>query len=223
MEDSPLGYDKWMCAIWLIANAKNGISSYEIHRAIGITQKSAWFLLHRIRLAMKTGSFVKKSGTIEGDETFIGGKARNMHKERRENLIKGRGPVGKAIVIGLLERGDKASGQPSQITAMVVADRSAATLQGQIRDKVEAGSAIMTDEWVGYEGLDADYIHSVINHSIKYAEGNIHTNGAENFWMLFKRCIIRKEFSSKKSSKRPLTLFTASFGSLSVLSKSHSQ
>jgi transposase-like protein len=189
MEDSPLSYDKWMTAIWLIANAKNGISSYEIHRAIGITQKSAWFLLHRIRLAMNTGSFVKKSGTIEGDETFIGGKAKNMHKDRRENLIKGRGPIGKAIVMGLLERGDKAGGQPSQMMAMVIADRSADTLQGQIRASVEAGSEIMTDEWVGYEGLDADYIHNVINQSIKYSEGNIHTNGAENFWTLFKRCI----------------------------------
>ncbi|MEO6727187.1 MAG: IS1595 family transposase [Blastocatellia bacterium] len=189
MEDSPLGYDKWMCAIWLIANAKNGISSYEIHRGIGVTQKSAWFLLHRIRLAMKTGSFVKLSGTIEGDETFVGGKAKNMHKERREAVIKGRGTVGKAIIAGLLERGDKEAGEVSRVAASVVIDRTAETLQSQIRANVEAGSEIMTDEWVGYEGLDADYIHSVINHSVKYAEGNITTNRMENFWTLFKRCI----------------------------------
>jgi len=189
MEDSPLGYDKWMCAIWLIANAKNGISSYEVHRAIGITQKSAWFLLHRIRLAMKTGSFVKMTGTVETDETFVGGKAKNMHQERRQSIIKGRGAVGKAIVMGMLERGDKETGKVSQMKAMVIADRSAEILQGKIRENVEAGSEVMTDQWTGYEGLDADYIHSVINHSVKYAEGNIYTNGAENFWTLFKRCI----------------------------------
>lgn len=189
MEDSPLGYDKWLCAIWMIANDKNGVSSYEIHRGIGVTQKSAWFLLHRIRLAMKTGSFVKMSGTIEGDETFIGGKAKNMHKERRDLLIKGRGGVGKAIVAGLLERGDKEAGVPSRVTASVVPDRSMETLQGQIRANVEAGSEVMTDQWTAYEGLDADYIHSVINHSVKYAEGNITTNRIENFWTLFKRCI----------------------------------
>jgi len=189
MEDSPLGYDKWMCAIWLIANAKNGISSYEVSRGIGVTQKSAWFLLHRIRLAMKTGSFVKMSGTVEGDETFIGGKAKNMHKDRRAAVIKGRGAVGKAIVAGLLERGDKETGKPSRVTASVVPDRSMETLQGQIRANVEAGAEIMTDEWTAYEGLDADYIHSVINHSVGYAEGNITTNRMENFWTLFKRCI----------------------------------
>ena len=189
MEDSPLGYDKWMTAIWMIAADKNGVSSYEVSRSIGITQKSAWFLLHRIRLAMKTGSFLKMAGTVECDETFIGGKAKNMHKERRENLIKGRGAVGKAIVMGILERGDKETGKPSQMTAMVVSDRTTETLQGKVRENVEAGSDVMTDEWVGYEGLDADYVHNVINHSVKYAEGAIHTNSAENFWTLFKRCI----------------------------------
>lgn len=189
MEDSPLGYDKWLCAIWMIANDKNGVSSYEIHRGIGVTQKSAWFLLHRIRLAMQTGTFLKMTGTIECDETFVGGKAKNMHKERRHLLIQGRGAVGKAIVMGILERGDKEAGKPSQMTAMVVSDRSTKTLQGQIRTNVEAGSDVMTDEWVGYEGLDADYVHNVINHSVKYVEGNIHTNNAENFWTLFKRCI----------------------------------
>lgn len=112
VEDSPIGLDKWLSAMWMISNAKNGVSSYEIHRGIGITQKSAWFLLHRIRLAMQSGTFEKMSGEVEGDETFIGGKAKNMHKERRENLIKGRGAVGKAVVAGLLERGDKASNKP---------------------------------------------------------------------------------------------------------------
>ena len=189
MEDSPIGLDKWLAAMWMICNAKNGVSSYEIHRAIGITQKSAWFLLHRIRLAMQQGSFEKMSGQIETDESFIGGKAKNMHKERRENLIKGRGAVGKAIVMGILERGDKEAGKASQIKAAVIADRSAETLQSQVRENVEVGSQVMTDEWTGYEGLSGDYVHSVINHSVKYAQDGITTNHVENFWTLFKRCI----------------------------------
>ena len=104
MEDSPIGLDKWLCAIWMIVNDKNGISSYEIHRGLGITQKSAWFLLHRIRLAMQTGTFNKFSGPVEADETYVGGKARFMHKSKREKKIKGTGGSGKAIVMGILER-----------------------------------------------------------------------------------------------------------------------
>lgn len=185
MEDSPIGLDKWLAAMWMICNAKNGVSSYEIHRAIKITQKSAWFLLHRIRLAMQNGTIEKMSGTVEVDETFVGGKAKNMHKERREELIKGRGAVGKAIVMGLLERDEKGS----KVTASVIPDRTAETLQVKVRAVVESDSEVMSDEWTGYAGLDADYIHRVINHSKQYAIGSIHTNGIENFWTLFKRCI----------------------------------
>jgi transposase-like protein len=104
MEDSPIGLDKWLAAIWMIANAKNGTSSYEIHRGLGITQKSAWLLLHRIRLTMQDHSIDKFSGPVEVDETFIGGKARNMHANKRREKIQGRGAVGKAIVMGVLER-----------------------------------------------------------------------------------------------------------------------
>lgn len=107
MEDSPLGLDKWLVGIWLIVDAKNGISSCEIARALGITQKSAWFLLHRIRLAMQTGTFEKLSGEVEADETYIGGKARNMHQDKRKEKIKGSGGAGKTIVLGALERGQK--------------------------------------------------------------------------------------------------------------------
>ena len=185
MEDSPIGLDKWLCAMWMICNAKNGVSSYEIHRAIGITQKSAWFLLHRIRLAMQQGSFEKMSGTIEVDETFVGGKAANMHQSKREKVIQGRGAVGKAIVMGLLERDENGS----SVKASVVADRTAETLQAEVRQTVETQSEVMTDEWTGYNGLEADYIHKVINHSKEYAQGNLHTNSIENFWTLFKRCI----------------------------------
>ena len=125
-EDSPLGLDKWFSAIWMIANCKNGVSSYEIHRAIGVTQKTVWFMLHRIRLAMETGSFVKAGGTAEADETFIGGLAKNTHKARREKVITGTGGKDKAVVMGVLRRGSEA--EASKVTARHVPDSSAATL-----------------------------------------------------------------------------------------------
>lgn len=188
MEDSPLGLDKWMVAIWMVTNAKNGISSWEIHRTIGITQKSAWFLAHRIRLALDNGSFIVMSGQVEADETFVGGLSKNMHHERREELIQGRGGVGKAIVMGILERHETKGA--SQVMATVIPDRSADTLQEQIYSTVEPGSAVSTDEWTGYNGLNEDYAHSAVNHSAgKYVIGDAHTNGMENFWTLFKRCV----------------------------------
>jgi len=179
MEDSPIGLDKWLSAIWMIANCKNGVSSYEIHRALGITQKSAWFLLHRIRLAMQNGSFLL-SGEVEADETFIGGKARNMHKSKRDKLIQGRGAVGKAIVVGALERGGR-------VKAQVVPDREEKTLHGVIRENVEHKSILFSDAWKSYNGLYPDFVHKVINHAEAYVNGNIHTNGIENFWSLLKR------------------------------------
>lgn len=191
MEDSPLGIDKWLIAIWLIANAKNGISSYEIHRALGITQKTAWFLLQRIRLAMQTGTFEQLSGEIEADETYVGGKASNMHKNKREQKIQGRGGKGKAIVLGMLERGGK-------IKAKVITDNTKKTLHKEIKENVSPvtkGSAknyqthLYTDSHPGYEGLEEDYIHQVVDHTIEYVNGNISTNGVENFWTLLKRSI----------------------------------
>ncbi len=181
-EDSPIGLDKWMTAVWLITGAKNGISSYEVHRAIGVTQKTAWFMMHRIRLAMQNGSFEKLSGNVEVDETFIGGKAKNMHKAKREKLIKGRGSVGKTAVMGLLER-------KGRVTAKVVQNVNRETLHGEVKDHVETGSNLFTDEWRSYRGLGDEYIHEVINHSIEYVRGHIHTNGIENFWSLLKRTI----------------------------------
>lgn len=182
MEDSPIGLDKWLTAIWMIANAKNGISSWEVHRAIGITQKSAWFLLHRIRLAMQRGSFEKLSGQIEADETFIGGKARNMHKDKREAKIKGRGPTGKAIVMGILQRA-------GEVKTKVVSNRDRETLQAEIRNNVQLGSEVMTDALPSYEGLNPDFVHQVVNHALEYVRGHVHTNGIENFWSLVKRCL----------------------------------
>ena len=182
MEDSPLGLDKWLVAIWLIANAKNGISSWELHRALGITQKSAWFLLHRIRLAMQNGTLTKLKGEVVVDETFIGGKARNMHKDKRAEKIHGRGASGKAIVVGVLERG-------GQVRTKVVADTRKDTLQGEVRANVEAGSLVCTDALSSYEGLAADYVHEAVDHAKEYVRGNVHTNGLENYWSLLKRCI----------------------------------
>lgn len=181
-ESSNISLDKWLCAMWLICNAKNGISSYEIHRAIGITQKSAWFVLHRIRVAMQTGSFNKLSGEIEVDETFVGGLAKNMHKHKREQKIQGRGSVGKTAVMGLLER-------KGNVLAKVIEKVDRKTLHGEVLNNVETGANLFTDQWRSYQGLESDYIHEVINHSIEYVRGNVHTNGIENFWSLLKRTI----------------------------------
>jgi len=179
-EDSPLGLDKWLAAVWLIANSKNGISSHELGRSIGVTQKSAWFLLHRIRLAMQAGSFEKINGIAEVDETFIGGKARNMHKDKRAAKITGTGGKDKTIVLGVLERG-------GQMHGAVVADRTRATLDPYVRENVEAGSAVYTDALGSYSSLGDAYMHETIDHAEKYVEGQVHTNGIENFWSLLKR------------------------------------
>ena len=181
-EDSPIGLDKWLIAVWLIVSAKNGISSYEIHRSIGVTQKTAWFMMHRIRLAMENGTFEKLSGEVECDETFIGGKAKNMHKWKREQKIKGRGSVGKTAVFGALER-------QGRVSANVIQNTKKKTLHNEVKTKVEAGANLFTDEWKSYRGLNESYIHEVINHSIEYVKGNIHTNGIENFWSLLKRTL----------------------------------
>lgn len=190
MEDSPLGLDKWLCAFWLIANAKNGISSYEIHRALSITQKTAWFLLHRIRLAMRTGTFEKMSGSVEADETFIGGLSGWMHADKRAQKIKGSGWMGKSIVMGLLERETQGKGKGSQVRAMVVGDTKTATLQGEVKSAVEAGANVYTDTHSAYVGLSPEYIHESVCHAAnEYVRDAVHTNGLENFWALMKRCI----------------------------------
>lgn len=180
MEDSPIGLDKWLAAMWLISNAKNGISSCEIHRALGITQKSAWFLLHRIRLAMQNGTFEKMTGQVEADETYIGGLARNMHRSEHSRKITGTGGAGKVAVMGLLERDGK-------VRAKVIRDATQLTLHAEVRGNVEPGAELFTDAWKGYGGLHQEYIHQVINHAEKYVDGQIHTNGIENFWSLLKR------------------------------------
>ena len=181
-EDSAIGLDKWLTALWLLSNCKNGISSCELARDLSVTQKTAWFMLHRIRLALQDESFGKLSGHVEVDETFIGGKARNMHLDKRERRITGTGGKDKTIVFGALERGGK-------IRTMVVTDRKRSALHAQVREHVESGAALYSDALKSYDGLAQEYAHKVIDHAEKYVDGQVHTNGLENFWSLLKRGI----------------------------------
>ena len=183
-EDSPISLSKWLTAVWLIANAKNGISSYELHRAIGVTQKTAWFMLHRIRRAMQTGSFDKMSGEVEVDETLIGGKARFMHKNRKDKALA----IGKTAVMGLLERHTPEKGH-STVKTVVVPSRKKHRLMTEVDDAVHEGSSVYTDELASYEDLNRQYVHEFVNHAKTYVRGRVHTNGLENFWSLVKRCI----------------------------------
>jgi transposase-like protein len=195
MEDSALGIDKWLVAMWLIANAKNGISSYELARSIGVTQKSAWFMLHRIRLAMHDEGNDKFSGHIEADETFIGGKARNMHPAKRKRVIGwGRGKTGKVAVAGLLER--TSPDGPSRVRTHMPKNLRRFALQTELRKnvKMDGSATVYTDALKSYEptskwGATDLYVHKVIDHATKYADGVVHTNGMENYWSLLKRML----------------------------------
>jgi transposase-like protein len=186
-EDSPIGLDKWFTAMWMIANAKNGISSYEVHRGLGVTQKTAWFMLHRIRLAMQSRSFRKMTGDVEADETYIGGKARNMHAAKRKALMgkKTNRWAGKIAVMGLLER--NADGG-SRVVTMPVPNVKQHKLHSTIGEHVEKGSNIYTDALPSYRSL-SDFEHKFIDHANKYVDGAVHTNGLENFWSLLKRTL----------------------------------
>src|SRR5438094_851295 len=181
-EDSPIPLEKWLAAIWMVAGCKNGISSCEMARDLGVTQKTAWFIDHRVRLAMHDGSFEKLSGEVEVDETFIGGKARNMHVSARKRRITGTGGKDKTAVMGIVERG-------GAVRTFVVPDRRKKTLQTEVKKHVEAGSALYSDDLLSYEGLAGEYAHKVINHAVAYVDGAVHTNTMENFWSLLKRGI----------------------------------
>lgn len=187
-ESSPLGLDKWFVAVWAIANCKNGISSHELARAIGVTQKSAWFMLHRVRKAMEVGGLDKFEGPCEADATFVGGLSANMHKAKRGRVIRGRGAVGKTPVHGILER--TSDDKPSRVRATVVrGETDGGAMMLDIRRKVRIGATVYTDESRDYSGLCRSHVHAAVDHSREYVNGAIHTNGMENFWSLLKRSL----------------------------------
>jgi transposase-like protein len=189
-EDSPIGLDKWLAAMWMIANDKNGVSSYEMHRALGVTQKTAWFMLHRIRLVMQSDDSDKMDGPVEVDETYVGGVARNMHKSRRlarygDKIISG--TVGKTAVFGLLER--HGPDGHSRVRAKVVRNTRTGDLIPEIRKNVQRGGEVYSDAYRSYIMLREEYVHEVVDHAVEYVKGKVHTNGLENFWSLLKRAI----------------------------------
>jgi transposase-like protein len=184
-EDSALGYDKWFPAMWMIVNAKNGISSYEIARSLGVTQKTGWFMLHRIRLALEAGSFEKMSGEVEADETYVGGKAKFKHAGKPKGW--GRSTRAMVPVAGLLERTSQRG--PSRIKLQAFEHVRKTNLLPNILRNVKHGSAIFTDNFLSYQGLKHAYVHEVIDHAVAYVRGRVHTNGMENFWSLLKRTI----------------------------------
>ncbi|HTL41432.1 MAG TPA: IS1595 family transposase [Pseudolysinimonas sp.] len=182
-EDSPLSLSKWLPAVWLLANSKNGVSSHELGRALGVTQKTAWFMLHRIREAMRSGSVNKLDGTVEVDETYVGGLAKNMHAKDRRERITGGGGVNKTAVVGALKRG-------GEVRAELITDLSSAGLQVYVRDNVADDSLVLTDSASAYKGLRWNFEHGSTDHAAgQYVDGIIHTNGIESFWALLKRSI----------------------------------
>jgi transposase-like protein len=189
-EDSPIPLSKWLPAMWMLVNCKNGVSSYEIARDIGVTQKSAWFMMHRLRLAIHAGSFDKMTGEVEADETFIGGKARNMHKDKRRKLgvSQSNSMAGKVAVMGLLERHSKHG--HSMIRTSVIHNRRKHQLEDVVTENVEMGASLYTDALRSYDRMEArGYFHKVVDHAEAYVDGAVHTNGLENFWSLLKRAL----------------------------------
>jgi len=186
-EDSAVPLTKWLPAMWLLANCKNGISSYELARDIGVTQKSAWFMLHRIREATKNRS-VKKLGPsgkpVEVDETFVGGKMKNMHASRRNKLQLAERGDNKTAVMGLLDR------YAREVRVKVIPNVKRATLQAEVLKQIVPVGTVYTDQYSGYDGLLLKgFLHQTVNHLEEYVRGEIHTQGIENFWSLFKRML----------------------------------
>ena len=187
MEDSAIGLDKWMTAIWMLSNSRNGVSSHELGRSIGVTQKSAWFMLQRIREALKERTFGKgklgggPGSEVEADEAFIGGKAANMHAHKRK-AQEAKGPLmNKTIVQGMYDR------ELRKVRAMVVPNVKRETLQNMLLKNIKHGSTIYTDNAVGYDKVCYNFVHQVVNHTNEYVRGRVHTNSMENFWSLLKR------------------------------------
>ena len=179
-EDSAISLEKWLPAAWLISNCKNGISSYELARALGVTQKSAWHMLHRLREAMTdtTGKLGGNGTPVEIDETFVGGNVQKMHKSQR---VKANAKGGnKTIVFGMLERG-------GNVKAHVIADRKRQQIEPAMAAGITLGAHIITDEFSTYQFASDAYTRDVVNHALEYVNGHVHTQGIENFWSLLKR------------------------------------
>ena len=189
MEDSPIGLDKWMTGMWMLANCKNGISSYELAKNLGIRQNSAWFMLHRIREAMKDNAAFKlgggeEGGPVEVDETFINPNTQKMHNSRRLKMKKAEHAGAKAIVMGMLDRDAR------KVRAKVVPNVKRETLQNEILNQIQGGSKVYTDGYPAYDRLAAkQFIHETVNHIDEYVRGQVHTQGIENFWSLLKRTL----------------------------------
>jgi transposase-like protein len=187
MEDSPIDLGKWMTAIWMLANCKNGISSYELARVLGVRQNSAWFMLHRIRLAMQGKPFLRvgqEGGPVEVDECFIGGKPKNMHARKRAQAQRFGQHTDKPAVMGMFDR------ETRQVRAKVVPNVKRDVLMNEILDQVTHGSNVFTDAHQGYADLrKQDFIHQTVSHINEYVRGEVHTNSIENFWSLLKRCL----------------------------------
>ena len=185
-EDSPIGFDKWLPAMWMIGGDRNGISSHELGRAIGVTQKTAWFMLHRIRLAMQNKSIEKPFTERGRGRRNVRGRQGwltwNKYGNRR---IQAHGPAtDKAVVFGMAQRG-----KPSQVRAMVVPDYKQITLAPILFDNVAKGSKLYTDALRSYRGLEPRFVHAFVDHMVEYVNGNVHTNTIENFWSCLKRTI----------------------------------
>jgi transposase-like protein len=182
-EDSAIGLDKWLPAVWLVTSCKNGISSYELSKDLGVTQRTAWFMLHRVRHAMRVLSGEKLRGEIEADETFVGGKVTNMHrKSKRKAQSKDGENWGKTVVLGLLQRS-------GEVRAAVAPNRKKRAVHENIASHVAPGSTLYTDDYNSYMDLPADLVHQIVNHLESYVQGRVHTNGMENFWSLLKRTL----------------------------------
>jgi transposase-like protein len=187
-EHSPIPFTKWLPAMWLLANTKNGTSSHELGRALGVTQKTAWFMFHRIRLAMKDENAPMLAGEVEADETFVGGVSRTSWKARSGFVKLEHGPAtGKATVFGMVQRG--AGRGKSRARAMVVPNHKASSLIPKIYSNVVTGSTLYTDALRSYRQTDRDFVHDFIDHSIAYVNGRVHTNTIENFWSCVKRTL----------------------------------
>jgi transposase-like protein len=223
-EDSPISLQKWLVALWMLANCRNGISSYELHRALGVSQKSAWFMLHRIRLALQGDLSVKIGGSgneVEADETFIGGKTKNMHKNRRLALQKVMSEtvhgdtrlIGKTAVMGILDR------EQRKVRAIIVPNIKRNTLQEEILKQVHHGSKLYTDESTSYQGMAKEYTHEFVNHLNQYVNGRVHTNGIENFWSLLKRGLNGTYVAVEPFVVHPCNLPFADNAGINVLGK----